>query len=257
MKFSGLSQLLVVIAITQFADGSTIGTRKHPQGSKLPEPIYVRDPVAAAKGEFSKRALSVIKPRSTEAYQEHFQYPSPEFKNIKGNDDDFSTKRPNSFGRVWQMVQAGLTEFNNTRRYCTTWFQHDEKEDVDNYSQSSIWCKDSYSVELWNAHKATDSLPARNVRVFCYDAMLIAEDTLQSVHERTATVLMDPADAGRYEGQRWITGSNWSEDMSWGVDITYHKNGCPDGDDKAKTATVSYEGKPAKRDERDKWDDVS
>ncbi|KAK6331266.1 hypothetical protein TWF696_003326 [Orbilia brochopaga] len=186
--------------------------------------------------------------RDEKPYQQHVQFPADEFLYTE------------KFNIVMKTVQSGLDNFNGTERYCTTWWKQDDMDDHGDYSQASMWCQKGYSIELWNKRNGTDDPSTQNVRIFCHDALLIAEEALEAAQNGTAALsTKDPSPPdppGRYR-QRWLVSSMWTEDTKWGVGVVYLKDGCPESKDKGATVTFSYEGKPADRSNRMRWESPS
>ncbi|KAJ6261641.1 hypothetical protein Dda_2439 [Drechslerella dactyloides] len=187
------------------------------------------------------------KRQASEYHEEHQQFEADEFL--------FREK----FDSVEMTIDAGVSYFNGTNLYCTTWWKNDDKEDHGDYSQASMWCKAGYSVELWSKRTEKDQLPDQNVRIFCHGALVIAQEALSAVRNGSTVLVLDnlvpPDPPGRFN-QRWLTSSSWTGDQNWGVGIVYLEDGCPDLKNKVATATFSYEGKPADRLDRSKWDSL-
>lgn len=66
--------------------------------------------------------------------------------------------------------------------------------------------------------------------------MLIAVETIDLI-EKAQEDLADFRERDRE--QRWLATSNWSEDPSWGVDITLLNNGCPPPNDIIQNVVLS------------------
>ncbi|KAF3923838.1 hypothetical protein ABW21_db0204442 [Orbilia brochopaga] len=175
-------------------------------------------------------------------YEEHLQFDADEFR------------YQDKYSKLKLIVDDGVTFFNDTKQYCTTWWKQDDVDDHGDYSQASVWCKEGYSVELWNKRNSTDEPAAQNVRVFCHDVLMIAQEALENVNNSTHPENSPPSPPDRYPKQQWLTSSVWTGDMNWGVGIVLLQDGCPDVADKVATATFSYEGKPADRSDRLMWE---
>ncbi|KAK6331195.1 hypothetical protein TWF696_003260 [Orbilia brochopaga] len=151
------------------------------------------------------------------------------------------------------MLNSCMDIYRDRGEYCTTHFRHNGKKEKNPdkpYSVTTFCCLNGYMARLWNKRKETDK--ARDVRVWCDDAIKIANQTLSAV--------LDP---GQYntrlkhtkkEGENlyWITEYHNSGDPSWGVDTVFSDDEeCPDPKNKTLWAErmkdMNYEMKKMAR----------
>ncbi|EWC43652.1 hypothetical protein DRE_01539 [Drechslerella stenobrocha 248] len=139
--------------------------------------------------------------------------------------------KPNGFQK---MLTNCLEMYKDGKDFCTTYFRHNGKNETNldkPYSEATLCCLNGYAAKLWNMRKNDGDLP-RDVRIYCKDAMLLANSTL--------TALLDE---GRmdvwfrqhqmYKGDTLLTSAHWSKDLTWGVSTVHMgKGGCPKVDDK-------------------------
>ncbi|KAF3923843.1 hypothetical protein ABW21_db0205106 [Orbilia brochopaga] len=128
------------------------------------------------------------------------------------------------------MLESCMDIYHDRGEYCTTHFRHNGKKEKnpDNpYSVSTVCCLGGYMARLWNKRKENDK--DRDIRVWCEEAVQIANQTLTAVLDPGAynTGLKHTKKEG--EGLYWITEYHSGGDATWGIDTVFSDDEeCPD-----------------------------
>ncbi|KAK6534879.1 hypothetical protein TWF281_006178 [Arthrobotrys megalospora] len=172
-------------------------------------------------------------------HQVYMQYPLGNFENgtVRGPELQNTQMR--------KVVDAAANFWNgHPEVYCTTFYKHDSVNETASYG--SIFCRDNISIGLYNRRQASIGLPNMHVRVFCKDVAAIAVETMNSIEAGAAKLggfanyreIRIPGNPkGTY--QWWLTGSHWSDDNSWEVNITLYEGGCPKIEDRIQNAVLT------------------
>ncbi|KAK6340074.1 hypothetical protein TWF730_001847 [Orbilia blumenaviensis] len=154
----------------------------------------------------------------------------------KGSLDNLGTYTP---GKLQAALQSCIDGYADHTQFCITRFAHtidlapdtvlsDEKAAAYRGSSAILCCRDGYSVYLTNDR--TWNHPAHDVRINCWDAARIANETLTALIEpekmrlqfsNSTTPLTDGGNST--DTTNLIARSYWSDDVSWGVSI-YHRS---------------------------------
>ncbi|EGX48573.1 hypothetical protein AOL_s00080g202 [Orbilia oligospora ATCC 24927] len=146
------------------------------------------------------------------------------------------TLGPYKPGRFQAALQSCLDDFVDESQYCITRYGHstdpNPNEEVSSAPQGStaiLCCKEGYTAYLFNYRNRNAENP--DVRINCYHAALIANETLSSLLNQDT---MGPVFQGSVEpvvqigdnsSSTFMARSYWSEDKSWGIDIYYLEGG--------------------------------
>ncbi|KAK6344648.1 hypothetical protein TWF718_006606 [Orbilia javanica] len=128
-------------------------------------------------------------------------------------------------------LQSCLDDFVDESQFCITKYGHatEAAKDAPRGSTAIFCCKGGYAAYLFNYRSSDEENP--DVRINCYNAALIANETLSSLlNQDTMPPIFQGAEqpivqAGDNSSSTHMARSYWSEDKTWGVDIYYHQNG--------------------------------
>ncbi|KAK6519950.1 hypothetical protein TWF506_000244 [Arthrobotrys conoides] len=139
-------------------------------------------------------------------------------------------------GKFQAALQSCLDDFADETQFCITRYGHSTEPDRDGTtftapqgSTAILCCKEGYTAYLFNYRNRGDENP--DVRINCYNAALIANETLSSLLNPEA---MKPVFQGSIEpvvqigdnsSSTHMARSYWSEDKTWGIDIYYLEGG--------------------------------
>ncbi|KAF3210215.1 hypothetical protein TWF106_010748 [Orbilia oligospora] len=146
------------------------------------------------------------------------------------------TLGPYKPGRFQAALQSCLDDFVDESQYCITRYGHstdpNPDEEVSSAPQGStaiLCCKEGYTAYLFNYRDRNAENP--DVRINCYHAALIANETLSSLlnQDTMAPVFQGSVEPivqiGDNSSSTYMARSYWSEDKSWGIDIYYLEGG--------------------------------
>ncbi|KAF3936182.1 hypothetical protein ABW19_dt0202855 [Dactylella cylindrospora] len=194
----------------------------------LQVPIRALPLVFLALSSILTSAKAAALPSENMAPVEPFQVYRYYSKNIAKNETD------EAFDKLKPMIATELEKYKPRTTYCTTRSNHNGTDpNNESGSQAIISCADGYQVILYNLRGVGSNslnLPL-DVRIFCFDALLIADETLQAAEGERA--IYGPLVSTEKSERQVLGQSFWYGDVSWGI-LLVKADGCPAQDDKLK-----------------------
>ncbi|RVD87082.1 uncharacterized protein DFL_005329 [Arthrobotrys flagrans] len=173
-------------------------------------------------------------------------------------------------GAFQAALQSCLDDFVDETQFCITRFGHATEPNPDDKifrasqgSSAILCCKGGYAAYLFNYRRWGDE--NHDVRINCYNAALIANETLSSLLNKDTMnpVFQGPekpiVQIGDNSSSTHMARSYWSEDKSWGIDIYYLEGGTGSNSISGTTNEI-YDACPSESPytwvERGKWADL-
>ncbi|KAK6522968.1 hypothetical protein TWF281_002395 [Arthrobotrys megalospora] len=145
-------------------------------------------------------------------------------------------------GKFQEVLGKCLQQHVDQSQFCITKYAHsveydiaadpDGKNDPGNKSSAVLCCEDGYALYLLNRRPRDDPNP--DVRINCYNSMLIANESLSALLDIYKwKPVLNPSEGPLKEPNSTVTTtlltySYWSEDRTWGISTYYRSdNTCP------------------------------